>query len=295
MLHAGGLFEQNYIRSYWNKDPVVTATPEFDIGTFPDIEELIGSFSGRFSDGVWHKPSSININASRLDEAGLQNMSMNIDISSAQRFYSDQYSLCFGDLSEEFDAFRTLKTEASEIFGHPDLIAVTGYLSPPAAVGVLHFDRQHNFFFQKQGSKRWFVSAKAAVENPYENLVFPGVPQSFFDDMKSRGYEIALPRECGRITFELNPGDVLYVPPGFYHAPETLDSPSLHYTLTVEPLCFFKGISKIVFDKLLSSGGKFMKDQRFITDSEIAVLTEECITSVLNDDVRLELSSSLSV
>ncbi len=177
-----------------------------------------------------------------------------------------------------------LKGQAVDIFGYEDLIAVTGYLSPPKAVGVLHFDRQHNFFIQKEGTKRWFISERAAIRNPHENLLYAGLNKDFLDDMKARGYEISLPRDCGKRMYELNPGDVLYVPPGFYHSPETLDVHSLHYTLTIEPACFWKDFNKVIFNKLLSSKGKLFEDYRFLSEKQKSELFKECLDLIISKD-----------
>jgi ribosomal protein L16 Arg81 hydroxylase len=113
-------------------------------------------------------------------------------------------------------------------------------------------------------------------------LVFAGLTQSFVDDMKASGYEISLPRDCGRKMYELNPGDVLYVPPGFYHSPETLGDPSLHYTLTVEPACFWKDFNKDMFSKLLSSNGIFFEDYRFLSNDQKSELTNNCLNLIMS-------------
>lgn len=277
MLRALEMFDVKQLASYWNKYPVYGKNVSLNLSELPNIEAIISAFSGMYADGIWRGLCGVNINASRLGSTGLQNLAMNVDIGAARQYFYDGYSLCFGDMSNDFEALRKLRSEASEIFGHPELISVTGYLSPPGAVGVLHFDKQHNFFIQKQGRKKWLVSAKAAVSSPHENFVFAGVSQAFLDQMNSRGYRILLPRECGRNEFELSPGDVLYVPPGFYHSPETHDEPSLHYTLTVEADCFMRRFNRRMFDAMLSSGGLFTQDLRFMTEGDINKDLESCM------------------
>ena len=101
--------------------------------------------------------------------------------------------------------------------------------------------------------------------------------------MMAQGYEILLPRDCGRKIYELNPGDVLYVPPGFYHSPETLNETSLHYTLTIEPACFWKDFNKNMFAKLLSSKGNFFADYRFLNGDQKYELISECIDLLMKD------------
>jgi hypothetical protein len=193
----------------------------------------------------------------------------------------DGFSLCFGDLSLRIDRVGALKAGAVELFGYSDLILVTGYLSPPKAIGVLHFDRQHNFFIQREGTKRWYLSKIPAVKNPYDNVVYPGVTQSYLDDMAQRGYRIRLPRDCGQVEYVLSPGDVLYVPPGFYHSAETLGETSFHYTLTLEPACFWRDFNGDIFSKMLSSGGKLFDDYRFLSPKEKERLFADCFDYVV--------------
>lgn len=276
------LLDGESIGKYWNNEVALFPHQNLLSSSLPAANDLINCFTGSFVSGEWTEPLNVTINASCLKEDGSHQQLMAIDISTARNCYLGGFSLCFGDLSLNIDHIAALKAKAVDVFGYSDLIAVTGYLSPPKAIGVLHFDRQHNFFIQREGTKRWFVSEIAAVKNPHENLVYTGLTQSFFEDMKERGYEIVLPRDCGRNVYELNPGDVLYVPPGFYHSPETLGAPSLHYTLTIEPACFWKDFNKDMFSKLLSSDGKFFADYRFLSEHEKSALFEDCFNLVMS-------------
>ena len=276
------LHEYKNIGKYWNKEVVFFPNQNLLSSSLPAARELINCFNGNFVSGQWTEPLNVNINASSVNPDGSHQQLLSIDINDARNCYLNGFSLCFGDMSLSNDHISALKAKAVEIFGYPDLIAVTGYLSPPKAIGVLHYDRQHNFFIQREGTKWWYVSEKSAIKNPHENLIYAGLTQSFVDDMKARGYEISLPRDCGRNMYELNPGDVLYIPPGFYHSPETLDEPSLHYTLTVEPACFWKDFNKDIFTKLLSSNGKFFEDYRFLSEDEKSDLTNDCLNLVIN-------------
>ncbi len=269
------------IANYWNSEVVKFPNQPAILGSLPGASDLIKCLTGNFSDGNWSSPISVNINASTVLQDGSHQQILGVDVNTARNCYSNGFSLCFGDMADSIDHIARLKLKANEIFGHPELIAVTGYLSPEKAIGVLHFDRQHNFFIQREGSKRWTVSERAAVKNPHENFLYPSVTQAFLGDMKNLGYEIAIPRDCGRKTYDLHPGDVLYIPPGFYHSPETLTNHSLHYTLTVEPACFWKDFNKKMFLKLLASEGKFFADYRFMTESQKSELFRACMSEVL--------------
>ena len=281
-MELGFLIDGAGIDRYWNKKATYFPNQTLLSSAFPSVNQFLSYFVGSLVSDEWVKPLEVIINASRLEADGSNHQFMGLDIHSARERYANGFSLCFGDLSVGISTVAELKKAAAQIFGFPELIVVTGYLSPPQATGVLHFDRQHNFFIQKEGVKRWYVSEKAAVKNPHDNLIYAGLTQSFFDEMRQRGYEISLPRDCGKNSYELNPGDVLYVPPGFYHNPETLGEPSLHYTLTVEPACFWKDFNGQMFLKLLCSDGKFFEDYRFLSEQEKSELFEHCFDLVMS-------------
>jgi hypothetical protein len=270
------------IDQYWNQETVIFRNQTAASSPLPSANSLISHFVGRLSSNEWLKPLDVNINASRLKEDGSVCQLMGLDIPSARESYKKGFSLCFGDLSAGVRSIAQLKEAATKIFGFPELIMITGYLSPARATGILHFDRQHNFFIQKEGIKRWLVAEKSAVKNPHENLVYPGLTQSFFDRLKKRGYEILMPQDCGRSLYELHPGDVLYVPPGFYHSAETQNETSLHYTLTVEPACFWKDFNEQMFSNLLASSGKFFEDYRFINDQAKTKLFADCLDTIMS-------------
>lgn len=86
-----------------------------------------------------------------------------------------------------------------------------------------HYDVHEVFAVQTEGEKVW---------NLYEGRVIdpvgypPGMTQTDFN------------KECGRLvsTITMRPGDVLYMPRGFYHDTVTPDQPSLHVSFTVMPL-----------------------------------------------------------
>ena len=62
----------------------------------------------------------------------------------------------------------------------------------------------------------------------------------------------------------LRPGESLYLPPGHYHVPETQDSASLHFTLTLEPVSFWSLLNPSVYRALLKHSVEFNEDMRFL-------------------------------
>jgi hypothetical protein len=173
------------ISKYWNKEVVKFPTQQSILSSLPGSTDLIKCLTGNFESGNWSSPIGVNINASTVLQDGSHQQLLGVDINTARNCYANGFSLCFGDMANSIDHIAQLKSKAAEIFGYPELIAVTGYLSPEKAIGVLHFDRQHNFFIQREGSKRWTVSERPAVNNPHENLLYPGVTQTFLGGIRN--------------------------------------------------------------------------------------------------------------
>lgn len=88
-----------------------------------------------------------------------------------------------------------------------------------------HYDNHHVFVVQTEGEKVWNLY-QARAENPVEDPA---------DNEETRQW---LERTRGPIlqTVTMKPGDVLYLPRGWYHDALAKDGPSLHVTFSVAPL-----------------------------------------------------------
>ncbi len=263
-------------KTHWNLTSYHTSMNVKDLDGLPSKRELLSLINGGFQKNDWVPSIPVNINASKIDESQSVSQHYNITPNQLQSYYSQGYSLCFGDMSNAIPQIKSLKTSATELFKYPDLIVITGYLSPPNAIGVLHFDRQHNIFIQKEGVKKWTIALEPAVQSPFDNLVYTGMTESFFNDMSKAGYNIKSPSQCGKQEIILEPGDILYLPPGYYHVPETLDEPSLHYTLTIEPQSFWKEKNSQLFNLLLMNCEALNQDLRFMENPDLEDHLQRC-------------------
>lgn len=88
--------------------------------------------------------------------------------------------------------------------GHP--VSVNAFLTPPSAQGAgAHHDPQHAWLVQTAGTKRWRLwgpSADPAADSPH-------------------------------LQIDLNQGDVLWIPQGWWHEGASLEYASVHLTFTV--------------------------------------------------------------
>lgn len=108
---------------------------------------------------------------------------------------------------------------------------VNCYYSPDHKGYGLHFDTHPVWILQVSGSKNWTVSYEPAVRNPPFNVVFPPGRNR----IKLPWITLDRPNVEDRERFmhiRLDPGDVLYIPAGGWHA-ASAESSSLALTLAL--------------------------------------------------------------
>lgn len=102
------------------------------------------------------------------------------------------------------------------------------YATKPGGGVQWHFDKNDNFTIQLQGSKRWWFSEEGTVEQPLHNDT--DYNEAYYD---LRTAPPRPPRKKSHQTVLLEPGDVFYIPKGFWHRTHAeTDSVSLDLNLT---------------------------------------------------------------
>jgi hypothetical protein len=85
------------------------------------------------------------------------------------------------------------------------------------AYTATHFDRNYNFTIQLRGEKTWTVQpGYQAIAHPSANLALDADRVSSMQ-RQLHGATLHKPKE-GQSIYTLQPGDILYVPPGYWHA-----------------------------------------------------------------------------
>jgi ribosomal protein L16 Arg81 hydroxylase len=92
-----------------------------------------------------------------------------------------------------------------------------------------HFDPHEVLVLQCEGVKEWRVS-EVGADRP---LDLPAFASAVARELESRRAEA---RERIEMTFTVEPGDVVYIPRGRFHAARTLTGRSLHVTFGIAPL-----------------------------------------------------------
>lgn len=163
-----------------------------------------------------------------------------IDPSAVIRLIGQGATLILAHLHEQLPELRGLCRELGQ-----DLSArlqTNVYLTPADRQGFrVHYDTHGVFVLQVSGRKRWML-----WDDPLE-LPLPGQPHTAHTP----------PDGDPTARFVLEPGDMLYVPHGYWHAAESLDEPSLHITAGIFPVTWLELIVEAV-----SSAGLEVADLR---------------------------------
>lgn len=226
---------KEFFSEYWHRKPLHIPGSESKFAHLPGITELPAILSGRFADNRWTGGQIYKAQASFVDRAG------NVrKLNAVQSMWPDLFnagaSLCFEALHRSDAELTRYVDDIASTTRLPGKIVTTCYLTPPNSGSGMHFDSQHGFFMQVGGKKHWKFSQRAGWKDAPANLELSALTPDMKTFLESTKVEIETPQQTGLQEVTLNTGDVLYLPPGFWHEARTSDSPSLHHTLTFVPL-----------------------------------------------------------
>lgn len=161
-------------------------------------------------------------------------------------FVNDQLTpgttICIQDLHRNDPELSALLCDAREMFGMAGGHVVSCYASADAGGFGLHYDDQHVFILQVDGTKRWRFGRAPAVAYPPNNLLV----QHRAEQQRVRpDLVVPEPRAEDVLETRLVPGQVLYLPPGTWHAAQA-EELSLGLTLSFAPTRFLPTIGDCV-------------------------------------------------
>lgn len=207
-----------FFADYWEKNILHLAQnkpshfdPLFGVSA---LDEIIASHH-------LHYPSlKLSKNGKPLDKSqythqvvqrGGDNFAFEIDVEAVHHHYRDGATVRLMALEKSWQPTINLRNSLEQDLGHE--VQINAYLTPPNANGLaLHYDPHDVFVLQISGRKNWLV-----YDAPYE------LPLA----------SATVVREPNRLILDtcLIPGNVLYMPRGFYHVAKTSESHSLHLTI----------------------------------------------------------------
>jgi ribosomal protein L16 Arg81 hydroxylase len=136
---------------------------------------------------------------------------------------------------------------------HLGEVRIDGFLSPAGDGFPPHLDKTSVIVVQLSGRKRWKISSAPV-------LPWPNGSTAFLDDgtIAHRDYEPAWWEDLetvdldNSVEFVLEPGDVLYLPPGTIHATESMDEHSISISLLFNPFRPLDLLSRVLANRLTS-------------------------------------------
>src|SRR5262249_45003324 len=122
---------------------------------------------------------------------------------------------------------------------HAGKVYFNAYLSPAHRGFDVHFDSKSVFAIQVEGSKLWRYSVEPGVPHPPIGIVLSEKNNLRNFRLENPWAEIEPPKDSDLVETLLEPGDVLYIPPGAWHATSASGSGhSLGLSLTCSPVNF---------------------------------------------------------
>lgn len=215
---------------HWEQQPLILhrSDPSFyqSLLSLSDVDYILSHSSIRSSDiRLVHEGQEIPV--------GSQSAGANLNAGGLEAVFQhyrkgSTISLLF--LHEHWPALRRLcQSIAAELSAG---VQVNVYLTPPNEKGLkTHYDTHDVFVLQTYGAKRWRI-----YDSPVK-LPLPNQP-----------YVADAGKHPGEPSAELvlNSGDLLYIPRGFLHDAQSLETSSLHLTIGIKPVTWASVISGAV-------------------------------------------------
>ena len=223
--------ESEFFKNHWPQEPLFIPVQKnklktiFDIPELKDIESLV-------------EKRSLKVRAC-LPDLDDEQSSIHLDPADALKAYRNSMTLLFDSMQTQnkviADSLDQLRQDLGLIVGgENDLCKARSlaYATPAGGGTRLHFDANANFIIQIYGSKQWTLASNTSVKNPTERFTAGSLelPRA----LENQCHDILLdeaPDDATEINME--PGCVLFVPRGYWHATTTFeDSLSLNFTFS---------------------------------------------------------------
>lgn len=220
----------DFFARYWQHEPLLTKERKLErlIG-IEDIDELISTISSL--DAGWLMLTKDGVPKPNSTVRGRNQV---VDLAAVYAAYADGYTLILTMLQQRWPAIRALCRDLEREFLARGVIFSRSvqanlYLTPTRARGFdPHYDDHDILVLQVEGAKHWRVYGQHRPR-PIQAQVQRSehLPPVVLDET-------------------MRPGQMLYVPRGFYHEASTGDGHSLHLTLSIAPFTWIDLVSKML-------------------------------------------------
>ena len=214
VLLGESVAEREFLARFWGRFPHVARSAVDEFGALYSAERF------------WGLSHVGEIDAARRAE-GDQQQQFRIVPEKVSELFGSGFTVC-ADVSSDprlEPLLRGIKSRLS-LLGGPSFARV--YASPAGEGFALHTDPHHVFVVQLAGKKRWRYSRQPVVESPLDGMrihestvIFTGGRdgEPVRDDA---GKLVPVPNTVEFEETILEPGDRLYLPPGFWHRADAI-------------------------------------------------------------------------
>jgi hypothetical protein len=108
-----------------------------------------------------------------------------------------------------------------DLFLRPGTMTCEAFASSAGGGARMHFDPNMAFNVQMMGAKTWRIARNTTVANAHMGFVAGGEPDGDLLRYAAGDFPTEMPPDA--MTFETDPGSVVYVPHGSWHATETTE------------------------------------------------------------------------
>ncbi len=203
--------QRQFFEQYWEKRPLIVKRDQpyylSSLLTLGEVDRVITTLDRRYPEiALKNAGSRIADNEYTLDGGA-------IDIAKLYQLFEQGSTITLAFLDTVIPALTLFCRNLESEFSFPFQTNV--YVTPPRAQGAKpHYDTHDVFVLQVAGSKEWTIFG-TPVESPLAG-----------QDFDAQVHELGAPT----LEFELNAGDVAYIPRGVAHEARSTDTVSLHIT-----------------------------------------------------------------
>ncbi|MGA8029047.1 MAG: cupin domain-containing protein, partial [Bryobacteraceae bacterium] len=203
--------KKEFFDEYWEKRTLVVKRDQSSyfssLLSFDEVDRVITTLDRRYPD-ISLKNAARPISADEYTGAG-----GTLDVAKVYQLFGEGSTLSLAYLDTVIPALTLFCRSLEKEFSCPFQTNI--YMTPAGAQGAKpHYDTHDVFVLQVAGSKRWTIFG-TPVELP--------LPGQDFDPLV---HELGAPT----LEFELDAGDVAYIPRGAAHEARSTESVSLHVT-----------------------------------------------------------------
>lgn len=268
---------QDFFSNHWETAPLVIKrkSPDYydSLLTALDLDYVISTALSL---------QSSDVDLIEADDASKLNATRHVkQLALVYEAYRDGATVRVKHAQRHWKALRTLCRQLEQLFSFP--VKANLYCTPTGTRGLnRHWDTHDVLVLQVAGSKRW------RIFNPRVPLPLENVPPLAFEERgeKLRFYRGAPGKELTHFDetdselplydFTMEAGDLLYMPRGFVHEANTLESASAHLTIGIHVLTWLDLL-------VVALGQKGHSDERFRKAMPFGFANEACATDSLKN------------